>query len=345
MAKIAWVPLDLWRASKLQTETREVQAVWAEAVESGDEGLVRELKSAIEARIDELENFYVRHASDQRAVLFEKQRLSLRALLQTYGAARRGVATASPTSRVVDGSTAVAWDAEAVREEVAAPSLTDDSRLGLAEFRAWFDIEGKRQVPGLPSKHLDEVFETVSIASEKRDGKMSVRELRRWFFTVFRKGGWKPGTLPSSPATASKKSRIPIYAFEAKAMASRSSGAITASSPAAVKALSPEDPVGLPGSSLAFDVVLTPEEYAALSLRRRAMEAEDKDRRRRRIGREMAEAAKQAKVSRGGLFTPDLSKDALLKDSTFVDQDKMERFIFRHSKPRHWVAKDDFKTR
>lgn len=364
MADIDWVPLDLWRASKLQTETREVQRLWADAVEAGDDERLRALKASIEARNDELEHFYVRHSSDQRAVLFEKQRLTLRALLQhaaTAAAARAtSPARAGPVSPASPGMDAT-WrsggrPSSGTRGQGGlassggsgrggeASGVTDDSRLELEAFRAWFRAEGRRQVPGLPSKQLAAVFYAVADSSEVGDGKMSVRELRRWFFAVFRKGGWKPGEESASKPSG-RRPRVPIYEFEAKALARSAASDAAAASPARVGAAAGEQHVGMPGASLVFDVVLTPEEYSALSLRRRAMEAEKKDTVRRQQARQRAERARKESASRGGLFTADLSRDALLKDSAFVDSDKMERFIFRSAKPDNWVDDSDFRTR
>ena len=224
--------------------------------------------------------------------------------------------------------------------------MSDDSRLDFSAFGSWIESEGRRQVPGLPLKRLDDVFDSVAASSERGDGMVSVREVRRWFFNVFRKGGWKPGAASASKAPGSaRRARAPIYKFEVEGMAqSQGSAAGIASSPAAVRAAT-DASVGLPGSSLLFEVVLTPEEFAALSLRRRAMEAEAKDRVRRLRAREISNRAKADKASRGGLFTPELSRDALQKDSVFVDADKMERIIFRKPEPTSWVAPADFRTR
>jgi len=357
MAGIQWISLDLWKASKLQTETAEVTRIWEAALASGDEDYVRALKASIEARNDELEHFFVRNATDQRAVLFEKQRLALRALLQRAASAahraasppRGAAASGSPGWRGSPPGGARAA-AAAERSAPAGPAITDDTRLDLPGFLEWFRAEGRRQVPGLPSKHLEEVFDAVVDWSDEDDGCVSARGLRRWFFSVFRKRGWKPGASSASKASGGRRSRVPIYGFEAKAMARSgtldASGVSSAASLGASGAAGEDSRIGFEGSRLDFCVVLTPEEHAALSLRVRALEAEEKDLSRRELARSRASRAKKEGISRGGLFTPDLSRDALLKDSAFVDSDKMEKFIFRHAQPSAWTDKEaDFKTR
>lgn len=355
MAGIEWVPLDLWRASKLQVETKEVQRAWAEAVESGDEDSMRAIRAAIEMRMEALENFYVAHASDQRAVLFEKQRLSLRALLQSHAAAVHRAAMGSPSraaagaaTAAASGSPGAAWGSESDFGASGAlasggTGMSDDSRLDLASFTAWLNAGGKRQVPGLHSKPLDQVFDAVAASSDRPDGMVSVREVRFWFFNVFRKGGWRPRAESATKPAPAPRGHKPLYSFEEDSLARGGDGmAMTSSSAADLAATTAS--VGLPGSSLLFEVVLTKKEFDELKIRRRQMAARAKDRVRRLRARELSNQAKAEKASHGGLFTPELSRDALQKDSTFVDADKMERIIFRKPEPASWVAPADFRT-
>ena len=78
---ISWAPLELRKASNLRREVDEACKQFNEAVESGDTVQVKELRRAFAERIDELEDFYLKHDDDERAVLFEKQRLRLRRVL------------------------------------------------------------------------------------------------------------------------------------------------------------------------------------------------------------------------------------------------------------------------
>eukprot|EP00750_Incisomonas_marina_P001411 INCI11179.1.p1 GENE.INCI11179.1~~INCI11179.1.p1 ORF type:complete len:282 (+),score=63.52 INCI11179.1:298-1143(+) len=48
------------------------------------QSMLEELYTRIQNRIEELEDFYVEHDADDRALLFEKQRMALRRLLHTY---------------------------------------------------------------------------------------------------------------------------------------------------------------------------------------------------------------------------------------------------------------------
>jgi hypothetical protein len=352
MSVISWIPLDLWRASKLEVETRQVQAAWAQAQREGDEEVLRALKASIEDRIDDLENFYVRNTADQRAVLFEKQRLTLRALLSSYGAGPRGASSspakaASPVSRTVSPGAAHRGAAAA---SSSAPS-SDDSRIDQTALERWLSTDGRRQVPGFPSKHLGSIFREVSEASEHHDDKVSLKEVRHWFFNVYRRGGWKPADPESASKTPSsaRRQRLPLYEFETRAMG-ESRGTEASPSPARHhddedNGGAPDSFVGLPGSSLVFEVELTAEEMSALNLRKRGMEAERRFKERCELAKRLEEQARQDNIARGGLFTPELSRDSLLKDSAFVDSEKLEKFIFRSANTSSWVAEKDFKTR
>ncbi len=48
------------------------------------QGMLEELYTRVQNRIEELEDFYVEHDADERSLLFEKQRMALRRLLHTY---------------------------------------------------------------------------------------------------------------------------------------------------------------------------------------------------------------------------------------------------------------------
>ena len=79
---ITWAPLELRKASNLRREVDEACKRFNEAIETGNKALEKELRRAFAERIDQLEDFYLRHDDDERAVLFEKQRLRMHAVDQ-----------------------------------------------------------------------------------------------------------------------------------------------------------------------------------------------------------------------------------------------------------------------
>jgi hypothetical protein len=61
----------------------EAIRLYNEAQDSGDHETVMAMRKAFADRIDDLEDFYLKHDDDERAILFEKQRLRLRKLLHS----------------------------------------------------------------------------------------------------------------------------------------------------------------------------------------------------------------------------------------------------------------------
>jgi hypothetical protein len=102
-----WIPLELRKASNLRREVDEAVRLFTEAQDSGDRERLSELRKLFSERIDQLEDFYLKHDDDERAVLFEKQRLRLRRCLHsgggnhtaTSGAESESEAAASPDMR------------------------------------------------------------------------------------------------------------------------------------------------------------------------------------------------------------------------------------------------------
>lgn len=71
--------------------------------QAGFRGALNILRASIESRIEQLEDFYLQHDTDGKAILFEKQRLKLRRLLQLDGA-RPSPARFSPPPPPPSGS-------------------------------------------------------------------------------------------------------------------------------------------------------------------------------------------------------------------------------------------------
>lgn len=97
-----WMKLELRKASNLRKEVDEAIRNLSAAIQRGDYEQIEMYRGAFSERIDELEEFYLHHDDDERAVLFEKQRLRLRRALQATNQAaaamsRDGTMTHSPS--------------------------------------------------------------------------------------------------------------------------------------------------------------------------------------------------------------------------------------------------------
>jgi len=84
-----WETLDLERASAVKKEVDALVANFDLLSQTQNPGIAQQIQS-IQSRITELENFYALNCDDDRAILFEKQRLRLRKLVQTYGPSSGG---------------------------------------------------------------------------------------------------------------------------------------------------------------------------------------------------------------------------------------------------------------
>ena len=144
-------------------ETKAAITLYEQVANSGDAGALRALRGSIERRTDELEAFYVRASDDERAVLFEKQRLKLRKLLHEYDQYASAIAQqqppASPSAAREPGPSSPAA-APSRRGEPGASSssaaggggvttrvIREDTRLTLPELTAWFEQAGADEMP------------------------------------------------------------------------------------------------------------------------------------------------------------------------------------------------------
>jgi len=78
-----FIPLDLDNFTAISQQVDDVVNRFKEFATQGPDE-VESLREAIEQRVDDLENFYYENDLDERAILFEKQRLKLRKLLRDY---------------------------------------------------------------------------------------------------------------------------------------------------------------------------------------------------------------------------------------------------------------------
>jgi hypothetical protein len=169
-----WQPLELWRAASLAQETKEVEALFDRALDSGDEALVSALKASIEQRIDELESFYIDNSDDAKAVLFEKQRVKLRKLLHEKEAEVAEAPRQHHMAAAASHAAAAPGAAEPSQREIS-----DETRITLDEMARWLLQHGHEEMPGLTEARLRRVYEALS--EKSRDGFVSLEELRRWY--------------------------------------------------------------------------------------------------------------------------------------------------------------------
>jgi len=174
---LAVQPLNLQRLSpppQPTPETKSVISIFEDVTNSGDERALGALRASIERRILDLETFYASASGDDRALLFEKQRLKLRKLLHEYdeyaaslaqgegaGAGAppatpsgRAAAAETPGGRTPGGAGSTARGSPSGRREAGAGAtarvttrvIREDTRLTLAELTAWFNQAGAEEM-------------------------------------------------------------------------------------------------------------------------------------------------------------------------------------------------------
>lgn len=103
-----WQKLDLTKASLLKKEVDQVVSKVPDLINnpSIDRG---NFLAAIQSRIQELEDFYLAHSDDERAILFEKERLRLRKAIQPLYVSRenRSVSGISSEHHQTMGTTGI----------------------------------------------------------------------------------------------------------------------------------------------------------------------------------------------------------------------------------------------
>jgi hypothetical protein len=351
----------------ISAETKTVFAAYERLLAAGDAAGLAGLRASIERRIDELEAFYLQHVEDERSVLFEKQRLKLRKLLAEYDAAPgaasasgfgQGVYGAYPGSGAASANGAGAgYTGGGLPEGVTLTTrqIREDTRLVLSELLAWFLQAGSGEMPEVSPEVVEKVF--ANVTRTNLDGKMSIRDLRQWYISfgkrALREGlgvendlvhtallqkKKAAGASAGAPAAAGGASAVgegerhrALYAWE-KGAEGVAEGQGGPGSPGA----GPSAPMGLPNHMLEFQLRLTPEEYAAVQLRRRALEAEAKYKARVRAG-----AAKAGNGSGSGAAlgaTPRDSDGPTDRTGPYKDPAKSDTFIFRSPDPKKWCV-------
>merc|ERR1711998_305323 len=79
--RMRFIPLDLENFTTIAQQVDDVINRLKELAAESPEG-AEQLRELIEQRVDDLENFYYENDLDERAILFEKQRLKLRKALR-----------------------------------------------------------------------------------------------------------------------------------------------------------------------------------------------------------------------------------------------------------------------
>lgn len=221
----SWMKLELRKASNLRKEVDEAIRSLSSAIQCGDQEKIDDFRTAFSERIDELEEFYLQHDDDERAVLFEKQRLRLRRALQATNQAAAAILREAShhkadenakvkSNRALEPNAlrpgAVIQDHEAERDSV---------NLGR---NFGHEQPGQEKMPSAPhtlevAKKETKKNSTTSTLQEPPAKKVPSTSGRSTSKPV--KTGVKPGTSKNSSSkmgkTSSKKKRVtPLYAWE-----------------------------------------------------------------------------------------------------------------------------------
>lgn len=326
-----WQPLELWRASQLAAETSRAEHRFKQIQKEGDQSKLQELRQSVQARIDELESFYVANVDDERAVLFERQRFKLRKLLHDAGP--------------------VASSGRLVR---ADPTVTrrfhDDSRLSEEEMLAWVGGPGGKGMKRLEAELVSAVFR--ELARHHFDGRLSPRDFKSWYLSFGRNGATVDNMFPATrkaaesakkKGKAKKKGHGPAYPWD---------GASTISTVASRTDTQPETLVGLPGNVLEFQIKLTPDEFAQLQLRKRRQESEKRHKQRmeKAASFKKDKESKSAGAMAGGWkgkpvnSTSPTQAGTIAASGPYIDPQTLESYIYRSDEPTKWLTSGGFEA-
>jgi len=270
----------------------------------GNHAALQHLRKSIQERIDALESFYIHHVDDERAMLFEKQRLKLRKMLHEIPAAAGG----------------------AVADKTRSRRVREDSRLALDELRAWLDGGGAKNMRGLTDELVVAVYEELSRGQP--DGKLSPRDFRSWYLSFGRNGATPDNLFPTMRKTAKQQVkklpaiRGPLYDWEKP-------------EDELAETQDEEEAMGLPGNVLEFQIVLTEEEYKAVLMKRRSKQAELKYRQR-------LAAAKSARQSRATKEEKLRGRSTVTAEGPYQDPADLKSHIYRTSDTEKWLTEDGF---
>ena len=95
--------LELRKAAALRQEVDAAIGAFQRALDASDAARVEQLRGALAARAEDLEEFFLEHEDDERSLLFEKQRTRLRRALADAAPSApppRPVAATTPASNL-----------------------------------------------------------------------------------------------------------------------------------------------------------------------------------------------------------------------------------------------------
>jgi hypothetical protein len=256
-----------------------------------------------------LDAFYTAHLDDERSLLFDKQRLKLRKLLAEYDAAVASLSSGSAMQHshadgAADGGAHATHGTEL--GFVVSRQINEDSRLTLDDLLAWFNQAGANTMPEVTAAVVEKVFHNITRTN--LDGKMSIRDLRQWYLTFGKRalregvGNFDSEVVPAAlvktlhpkvqPKYLPAERTKPMYAWEegkessgspsasgalgSSGLGMSSGGSVLGRSSASVAqgGAQGQGSIGLPNHMLEFQVRLTAEEFHAMAMKKRSLEAE-----------------------------------------------------------------------
>lgn len=179
---INWAKLDLSQASNVKKENDQVIHRLTELINTNENNYhdphfiqaKQRLVSSIQSRIQELENFYLNNSDDERAILFEKERLRLRKTIQiilnasnpSALGASNSVASSHPNrsqnhshtqshSQGQNQSLAATASQHSAPQQAPAPQTPVQLSLpGLAQTNTSVSVNRSKRSPGSTSKPI-----------------------------------------------------------------------------------------------------------------------------------------------------------------------------------------------
>eukprot|EP01039_Chlorochromonas_danica_P002144 gene2144-2339_t len=165
-----WLKLDLAKASLLKKEVDTVLARLAEIILNPGDIDKTALINTVQTRIQELETFYLKNSDDERAILFEKERLRLRKALQPfYGTAAKDNRSLA-ASEVHDRSSAHDSATSRGQDRLSISQLSKTSKPAIS-FKTQRSPVGKSPASAAASQRSQTSVNGKIYAWEDRPGK------------------------------------------------------------------------------------------------------------------------------------------------------------------------------
>jgi len=193
--RMRFIPLDLDNFTAISQQVDDVVNRFKEFASQGPEA-VEPLREAIEQRVDDLENFYYENDLDERAILFEKQRLKLRKLLRDYSEGTlqfgeepgyapepapaqqskyRPQSAAGSRSRQANSSRGPAKSQKSDPNALVHSSAVKDKKLRVAPIYDW-ELRSSAKPQAQPQQQVPEGFEfQVKLSKEEFETLMERR--------------------------------------------------------------------------------------------------------------------------------------------------------------------------